>query len=193
MTRRENMNPIFGIDSHVFGVYIVIHFGNDYVIWENLKPLPLFYNTANIRTATSEETLNHILNKNLEDTIAYIENTDPIYKIPNFKTGEINLKSEIVYKKINSGNYILDVVINKPTILIFTNLYANGWKSTINGNNTKIYPVNYLYQAIYVPSGKQKIIFKYETPGLNTGKIVSIFFFGFFMYTVFKYYNYRKF
>jgi hypothetical protein len=170
-----------------------IHFGNDYVIWENLKPLPLFYITDNIRTATSEQTLNHILNKNLEDTIAYIENTDPIYKIPNFKTGNINLKSEIGYKKINSGNYILDVVINKPTILIFTNLYANGWKSTINGNNTKIYPANYLYQSIYVPSGKQKIIFKYETPGLNTGKIVSIFFFAFFIYTVFKYYNYRKF
>ena len=59
--------------------------------------------------------------------------------------------------------------------LLFVSLpYSKGFKAFINGNQTKIYQANIGYMAIIVPAGTSIIEFKYMTPGLNFGLILSI-------------------
>jgi uncharacterized membrane protein YfhO len=49
----------------------------------------------------------------------------------------------------------------------------NGWTAYIDGEKTDIMLVNSMYMGISVPKGQHKIVFKYVTPGIKAGAIIS--------------------
>lgn len=49
------------------------------------------------------------------------------------------------------------------------NYYENGWTATIDGEKTKIYPVNYALRGIQVPAGSHTIVFSFDPQVVKTG------------------------
>lgn len=49
------------------------------------------------------------------------------------------------------------------------NYYENGWTATIDGEKTKIYPVNYALRGIQVPAGRHTIVFSFDPQVVKTG------------------------
>lgn len=49
------------------------------------------------------------------------------------------------------------------------NYYENGWTATIDGEKTKIYPVNYALRGIQVPEGRHTIVFSFDPQVVKTG------------------------
>ena len=60
-------------------------------------------------------------------------------------------------------------------IMFFSVPYEDGWTAYVNGIETKIYKANVGFMAVVIPAGETvNIEFRYTTPGLKTGIIVSI-------------------
>lgn len=55
------------------------------------------------------------------------------------------------------------------------NYYKNGWKATIDGEEAKIYQVNYVLRGLPIPAGKHTIEFKFEPQVVKTGSTIALF------------------
>jgi hypothetical protein len=53
--------------------------------------------------------------------------------------------------------------------------YKNGWNTTIDGKDTKIFKVNYVLRGLQIPAGKHKIEFKFEPEVIKTGSTIALF------------------
>lgn len=64
-------------------------------------------------------------------------------------------------------------------LMFFSVPYSDGFKATVNGSAVDIEKVNYGFMAVEIPAHTDCTIeFKYETPGLKQGCIISICSFG---------------
>lgn len=54
------------------------------------------------------------------------------------------------------------------------NYYKNGWKATIDGEEAKIYQVNYVLRGLQIPAGKHTIEFKFEPQVVKTGSTIAL-------------------
>lgn len=60
------------------------------------------------------------------------------------------------------------------TIALYQIPYDSGWSATVNGKNVKVENVDNGFMGIKINEGTNKIVFKYYTPGLKVGLIISI-------------------
>ncbi|MBE15259.1 MAG: hypothetical protein CL867_03355 [Cytophagaceae bacterium] len=52
--------------------------------------------------------------------------------------------------------------------------YKEGWKATIDGTPTTIYPVNYMLRGIAIPQGEHTIEFVFEPQVVQTGSMITL-------------------
>ena len=74
--------------------------------------------------------------------------------------------------KVESIKYSLNYPEN--AFLCMSIPYTKGWKAYIDGNNVKTFAANDIFLGITIPNGRHDIEFRYETPGLKIGIIVSM-------------------
>lgn len=79
----------------------------------------------------------------------------------NQESGIMNYGDEVVIEEIRDGYLKLKTKTNSPRWLIRSESNLPTWEVRINGQLTKIYTANYLYQTILVPAGDNEIEFKY--------------------------------
>jgi len=49
--------------------------------------------------------------------------------------------------------------------------YLEGWSAEVDGQPTKLYPIDSVFRGIVVGPGRHKIVHRYRTPGLTAGLI----------------------
>ena len=52
--------------------------------------------------------------------------------------------------------------------------YPKGWKAYIDGKETEIYRLNYLFRGVIIPQGSHTLFMKFEPASFSTGKKVSL-------------------
>ena len=52
--------------------------------------------------------------------------------------------------------------------------YKDGWKAFVDGQETNIYPVNYVLRGMEVPAGEHKIEFKFEPQVIKKGSNITL-------------------
>ena len=63
---------------------------------------------------------------------------------------------------------------NKDELVFFSIPYEAGWTAEVNGSPAEIEKVNIGFMAVRVPADKtSEIIFRYQTPGLTSGAVVT--------------------
>ena len=102
-----------------------------------------------------------------------ILNDDQIKKYQKLYSHEINYYDNSYFKYVNNG---FESVINtdQETLAIFTIPYDEGWSAFINNQIVDVENVDNGMMAIKLEKGKNNIKFKYFTPGLKLGIIISI-------------------
>ena len=73
-------------------------------------------------------------------------------------------------------NYIKYETSNgKDGFMVFSeNYYKNGWKATIDGQESQIFPVNYALRGLKVPAGKHTIVFVFDPQVVKTGGAIML-------------------
>ncbi len=78
-------------------------------------------------------------------------------------------------KSFKTGKNSFEAVMesDKATLAFFSIPYDEGWTAYVNGKPAEIEKVNIGFMAVAIPSGSSEIVFRYTTPGLTTGLIIS--------------------
>ncbi len=72
----------------------------------------------------------------------------------------------ITYKTHNTRN----------AVAVFSEVYyPKGWKATIDGKETEIFPADYVLRAINIPAGDHTVEFKFEPQVVKTGGTIALF------------------
>ncbi|MCR5635586.1 MAG: YfhO family protein [Clostridiales bacterium] len=80
------------------------------------------------------------------------------------------------FEYFNNGFKAQITLDNKQDRLVFFSVpYEKGWSAYVNGEYAEIVKANIGFMAVRVPKGKiSDIIFKYRTPGLKTGFVITL-------------------
>lgn len=104
-----------------------------------------------LKTVFTENDINQKIDK--PDSTAYIK----------LVKGDIQ---DMKYEALASGN----------NLAFFGEVYyPAGWKAYIDGAETPVYKVDYLFRGIVIPKGKHNIEFKFDSPVYNSSKQISTF------------------
>ncbi len=64
---------------------------------------------------------------------------------------------------------------SKAQFAVFSEMYyKNGWKATIDGKSTSIYPVDYVLRGLQIPAGEHQITFRFEPEIVKTGSTITL-------------------
>jgi uncharacterized membrane protein YfhO len=81
-------------------------------------------------------------------------------------------KTEIT--KDDNESIEIQAAADQDAILLLSDTYYPGWKATIDGKKTAIFPANIMYRAIKFPKGKHVVRFYYDSSYVRWGIILSI-------------------
>ena len=87
---------------------------------------------------------------------------------------ELNNNSCDKIEYVNNG-LCAEYSSDKTNLLFISVPYENGWTASANGKDVDIEKVSYGFIGIPVSSGNNEIKLKYNTPGLTSGCVVSVF------------------
>ncbi len=121
------------------------------------------------------EVLQKIQEIDLNKTIVLEENPEQKNNNKNYSKNDLTEKNEkISIVDFLPGFWRLAINTNKNSFLFVNQVNYPGWNAKIDGIAAKIYQADYLFQAIYVPSGKHEITLKYKSKPLIIGAILTI-------------------
>ncbi|MCM1228286.1 MAG: YfhO family protein [Clostridium sp.] len=74
----------------------------------------------------------------------------------------------------DSEGFDAKITLDKPKLVFFSVPYESGWRAYVNGKSADIEEVSYGFMAVKAQEGENEIEFRYETPGLKTGAMLSL-------------------
>jgi uncharacterized membrane protein YfhO len=77
------------------------------------------------------------------------------------------------FTNISPTAYEIEAVSNKPGWVVLSQTWYPGWQAEVNGHQTELLNVNYVFSGLPVESGKSNITLKYRPMSLRFGSILS--------------------
>ncbi|MBQ9899105.1 MAG: YfhO family protein [Ruminococcus sp.] len=75
--------------------------------------------------------------------------------------------------KYDSHGFTSEISLDSPRLVFFSVPYSSGWSAEVNGKPADVEKVSYGLMAVRAESGDNTIVFRYRTPGLTAGLILS--------------------
>jgi hypothetical protein len=61
----------------------------------------------------------------------------------------------------------------QPRMLVLNEMYEKNWTAQVNGEETSVYPANYIFRSVLVPAGESTVVFAYESKAFVRGMRLS--------------------
>lgn len=147
--------------------------------------IPIYTKSNSYYSGTINSCINLGYNKQNIEKITIKLSKPGIYSFDNIQVASrdfvnyqsyVNKLNEDKVENINIDNNIInaDITTNEEKIAVIATPYSTGWKAFINGKETEVYKANEMYMGIKLIKGVNHITFKYETPGLKLGALISL-------------------
>lgn len=78
------------------------------------------------------------------------------------------------YRSNGSDNLRFKVTTQQETFVLVPEYYRKGWKIMVDGRETELFPVNYIFLGFKVPAGEHIVEARFTPPRLLTGAFVSV-------------------
>ncbi len=79
-------------------------------------------------------------------------------------------KNELLAIDVSSPNRLeMDIKVNRPSVLVVTDLWHPDWRATVDGKGEKIWRVNYLQRGVWVGPGRHRIVMEFLPASLKRG------------------------
>jgi hypothetical protein len=75
----------------------------------------------------------------------------------------------------------LDANVSLNSMLVLGEKYYKGWRATVDGKKTEIYPVDHVLRGIYLTPGSHKVEFVFDPMPFKVGKYLTLASFAFFL------------
>lgn len=74
----------------------------------------------------------------------------------------------------DSRGFRSEITLDEPKLVFFSVPYSSGWTAEVNGKSADVEKVSFGFMAVKADAGKNTIVFRYRTPGLRAGAIISL-------------------
>lgn len=61
-----------------------------------------------------------------------------------------------------------------PGLLVLSEMYADGWRATVDGQAAEIMPTNHVLRGVPLPAGEHTVELRYEPRSLRAGLVISL-------------------
>lgn len=136
-------------------------------IFENKNVYPKVWVSDDYESAHNYQNVIDLLNQSSEQKLVLLKKAD-------IDQDEKSLDYKIISYDQNLNEININVISNKQSLLFMAETYYPGWKAYINDNETEIFQANYLFQAVKLPQGESKVIFKYRPNSYFYGQIIAV-------------------
>jgi len=86
---------------------------------------------------------------------------------------EPNRAPLVKVKRVEPRLLQIDVETDTPGFLVISEWYGAGWRATVNGERTPIYPADFALQALWLPAGAQQVTLHYSPLEVPIGALIS--------------------
>lgn len=170
----EDKELSFSLVSGIIDYIPVYKYGN-VNIYENPDAFPRAFLVDKFTTVEKNKTQDYLLQNpdfDLRHNVI-LEEQLPENWIQTSPT-ILNNDSNANITSYSSDKVTISTRSNMPAILVFTDSYYPGWKSYIDGNETRIYLADGLVRAVLVPAGDHNVEFSYDPTSFKIGLIISL-------------------
>jgi len=136
------------------------------LLYENSTTLDKAWYVKNIEFLKSPKNIILKMNKPEFNPL----NSALVLEKDKFDAGSYTGKGTIKITESNPNKITLDTETTSEQFMVLSEIYyPKGWKAEINGKETKIIKVNHLLRGIKIPTGKNKVEFKFYPLTYKTG------------------------
>ena len=121
---------------------------------------------------SGENTVRMTFGKNADFTFEAIE----VIAVPmSAYEGYAQALQEHVLEDVEVGADRVSGTISVPEtrILQFSVPYSSGWTATLDGEKTELLRSDVMYLSVIIPEGEHRLELHYQTPGMETGLVIS--------------------
>ncbi|GAW68889.1 membrane protein [Geoanaerobacter pelophilus] len=145
------------------------------VILENQNVLPKAWLVPVALKATSaQESLMALQNPAFDPRLMAVVESDPPIPLaaPNARIATTPGQVRVV--RYEGERIDLDASVAMNSLLVMGEKYYRGWRATVDGKLTEIYPVNHVLRGVYLTPGTHKVEFVFDPLPFKIGKYLTL-------------------
>jgi len=131
---------------------------------------PKAYIVRKLKLVPEDDTVNYLASKNFNPKIEAVITEG---KTEIFADGKKDKNDSVNILSYAPEKIMLNVSLNSPGILVMSENALPGWSVYVDGKQQKMLTVNLCFRAVKLDKGEHKVVWKYTTPGLKIGAVVS--------------------
>lgn len=142
--------------------------GEQRTVYENLLVMPRAFFVKSYEAVKDENEIFRKMSVYDPKQTAFVEGDLNLQILPNFNGKVKNIKTSLQSLEVETES-------NSEGLLVLSEIgFEPGWKAYIDGNETKIFPANYVLQSVKVPAGTHKVELRMELDSFQYGKMATI-------------------
>jgi len=163
------------------------------VVLQNSRVLPKAWLVPSAALVVSaQETLGALQNPAFDPRlIALVESAPPI-PMANPNAPLPGSPGQVQVLHYEGARIDLDAEAAMNSMLVLGEKYYKGWRATVDGKATEIYPVDHVLRGVYLTPGKHKVEFVYDPTPFKIGKYLTLASFAFFLVMLVREYWWRR-
>lgn len=151
-------------------------------IYENLDVLPRAFCVGKYEVIqNSEKILERIGQTEFNPGKVAILEEEPRLNLPPQDTllrWSINITRDTIFTDNtipdDPNQVLLDCETSAPSLLILSQNHYPAWKTSIDGRASKVFRANYTFCAVFLPEGKHRVLFHFESQEYQIGGKISL-------------------
>lgn len=166
-------------------------------VYTNPNALPHAFTMDRLIIASEKDQLDQLVYGDLRRAVYIspsesIESLGSVVEYPSFSRGieppgsvieedvvshftSLQQANRILQLELDNPNRIdVDIEVNKPSMLVLTEVWYPGWEAKIDGRLTKVYRVNYCQRGVWLEKGRHEVRFRFWPLAWRWGASISL-------------------
>ncbi|QWV96813.1 YfhO family protein [Geomonas nitrogeniifigens] len=146
------------------------------MILENPNVLPKAWLTpVAVQVPSATEALGALQNPQFDlRVVALVESAPPIPMLVPGAALPVMGPGQVRINKYEAEKIDLDAAVSMNSMLVMGEKYYKGWKATVDGKPTEIYPVDHVLRGIYLTPGTHKVEMVFDPTPFKIGKTLTL-------------------
>ncbi|NUM55051.1 MAG: YfhO family protein [Candidatus Hydrogenedentes bacterium] len=140
-------------------------------VYRHVRMLPRARLVGTLEIAhNSEQLFERMLDPEFDPSSTAITESPPVAALPSGQAESPGTATLTVHRPEHS---VIEVRAEQDAVLVVAENYFSGWRATVDGVDTPIFPVYYCFRGICVPKGDHVVAFRYVPSSLIAGVSMS--------------------
>ena len=170
--------------------YHLVETVNGHLIYENSAAFPRAFVVHNVHVVKDEAGsiafLKHGSSRDVEGAVhpAINPRTEAVVEAPStrglpFRAADrkcpASTSDSATITQFSPSRLQISVTAKCAGVVVVSDTYFPGWRATVNGRKSDIYPADLAFRGIAVPAGRTTIVLRYRPPAFRDGVAISVF------------------